>query len=183
MTSGTYVLTWTGNATAKVNNVSIVNGGTVSITYGSNITIEFTNGNLTCPQFMLGSLSQAFEFRPYNIELRLCQRYFYKLNSIGANAGLSNLLLTRNRSTSNVYHAVVQYPAEMRISPTVSFTSGIRVIKSGVVVQTATFASEISTTSHCLVSAVPLTDTSSTYQVWMEGDGTNPSSITFNAEI
>lgn len=38
---GTYILTWIGNATAKVNNVSIVNGGIVNITYGTDTTIEF----------------------------------------------------------------------------------------------------------------------------------------------
>lgn len=86
-------------------------------------------------------------------------------------------------ATANVYHAAVQYHVEMRISPTVSFTSSIRVIKSSVTVQTAMFASEISTTYHCLVSAIPLTDTSSAYQVWMEGYGTNISSISFNSEL
>ena len=76
LVSGTYVLDWTGTATATVGGVAVAKRGTVSVTGGNNLTIRFSGGTVSQPQFELGTVPTAFEDRPQGLERLLCQRYF-----------------------------------------------------------------------------------------------------------
>lgn len=76
LTTGSYVLNWTGTATATVGGAAVVKGGTVSVTGGSNLTIRFTGGTVSQPQFEQGIEPTLFENRPVGLELSLCQRYY-----------------------------------------------------------------------------------------------------------
>jgi hypothetical protein len=73
--TGTHVLSWTGAATATVGGSAVANGGTVSVTGGVNLTVRFSGGTFTHPQFEPGSVATPFERRPFGTELQLCQRY------------------------------------------------------------------------------------------------------------
>ena len=85
---GTYVLSWEGTAQARFN------GGTygssplavTGITAGANTTIEFNTGTLLKPQLEVGSSATGFEYRQYQQELALCQRYLPAFNA-GTNIG------------------------------------------------------------------------------------------------
>jgi hypothetical protein len=74
--TGTYVLSWTGTATATVGGSAVANGGTVSVTGGVNLTVRFSGGTFTRPQFEPGSVATPFDRRDYGRELIMCQRYF-----------------------------------------------------------------------------------------------------------
>lgn len=74
---GTYTLSWTGTAQARINGGSYgASPLTVTgITAGANTTVEFATGTCGNVQFETGSFASGFAFRPYGTELALCQRY------------------------------------------------------------------------------------------------------------
>jgi hypothetical protein len=107
--SGTYDLNWTGTATATVGGTSVADGGSISVTGGTNLTIRFTGGTFSVPQFEKGTQATPFEWRPYGTELALCQRYYFTTPIyIGALLG--------GQSTTSY----LPYPSPMRISPTLA---------------------------------------------------------------
>jgi hypothetical protein len=109
--SGTYDLNWTGTATATVGGTSVANGGSISVTGGVNLTIRFTGGTFSLPQFEKGTQATAFEWRPYGQELALCQRYYYKAISDAVQLGVGWNASTTSAST------LTTFPEEMRIAP------------------------------------------------------------------
>ena len=84
---GTFTLSWTGTAQGRVN------GGTygssplavTGLTAGANCTVEFNTGTLSFPQLEVGSSSTGFEYRQYQQELALCQRYYIKMTGSASN--------------------------------------------------------------------------------------------------
>ena len=119
---GTFTLSWTGTAQARFN------GGTygssplavTGLTAGSNCTIEFNTGTCSFPQLEVGSSATGFEYRQYQQELALCQRYYYKalaggsVSTFGAGVALT---------TTNAV-GVTMFPVTMRTSPTALEQSG-----------------------------------------------------------
>jgi hypothetical protein len=73
---GTYVLNWTGTATATVDGNAVAKGDTVTLTGGTNATVKLTGGTFTKVQLEPGSVATPFEERPAGVELLLCQRYY-----------------------------------------------------------------------------------------------------------
>ena len=112
--TATYVLSWTGTATATVAGSSVANGGTVSITGGTNTTVRFTNGTFSLPQLEKGSTATSFDYRPYGTELVLAQRYFQSIPASAFNAS-ANLAF----SAGNTLYATYSLPVIMRASPTI----------------------------------------------------------------
>jgi hypothetical protein len=118
---GTYVLSWEGTAQARFN------GGTygssplavTGIVAGANTTIEFDTGTVLKPQLEVGSQATSFEYRQYQQELALCQRYYYKAftSSLGAFA----LGFVVNSTTAVGF---TQFPVPLRIRPTALEQSG-----------------------------------------------------------
>jgi hypothetical protein len=76
--TGTYCLSWSGTATAKIGAGSLsASGVTGSITGGTNTNIEISTGTVSKVQLELSPIPTTFEStRPYGMELALCQRYF-----------------------------------------------------------------------------------------------------------
>ncbi len=84
--SGTHVISFvaTGDTVCKVDGVTKVNGGTFTLTGGTNSTIKFSSasgaGTVKLIQIELGSIATDFEHRPFARELELCKRYFERIN-------------------------------------------------------------------------------------------------------
>jgi hypothetical protein len=112
---GTYTISWSGTAQAKVN------GGSYSaspitatgLTAGANCTVEFGTGTVTKPQIEVGITATSFDYRPYGTELALCQRYYEKLP--GARLWGSN---------ANLSYATWAFKVTKRASPTITLASG-----------------------------------------------------------
>ena len=122
--SGTYNLNWTGNATATVGGTSVANGGSISVTGGTNLTIRFTGGTFSLPQFEKGTQATPFEWRPYGQELALCQRYYYKQNTSGANGGYTQFGFGNGYGTG-IINLTVTFPVSMRSYPNSLDTSAM----------------------------------------------------------
>ena len=109
--SGTYVLNWTGTATATVDGTSVAKGGTVTLTGGTNATVRFIGGTFSLPQLEPGTVATPFERRSYAQELALCQRYYL--------SGTSAPALNQTGVTANVSSSTC-FPVQMRSTPTVT---------------------------------------------------------------
>ena len=80
---GSYVLSWTGTALARVGVNSATPSGTFVVspilitgqTAGTTMSVEFNAGTLNTAQLELGTVATPFERRPIGLELALCQRY------------------------------------------------------------------------------------------------------------
>lgn len=122
VTSFTATTTWT-KYTATFN-VASISGKTIGTNNDSAINIAIggpTSGSGTLQiaqvQVERGSNATQFEYRPLQMELGLCQRYFYKGEMSGG--GVSG--------GSTLQYAAVTFPQFMRTTPTISWVSGGRV--------------------------------------------------------
>jgi hypothetical protein len=73
---GTFVLNWTGTATATVNGTAVLKGGTFTLPANTNATVRFSSGTLSEPQLEAGSVASPFERIDYGRQLIQCQRYY-----------------------------------------------------------------------------------------------------------
>ena len=97
---GTYVLSWTGTAQARFNDGTYSSSplAVTGITAGANTTIEFNTGTLSFPQLEVGSSATGFEYRQYQQELALCQRYYENNYPVGLAPG-TNISATYDTSS------------------------------------------------------------------------------------
>lgn len=105
---GTHVLSWVGTATATVNGSAVTNGGTVSLTGGSNATVRFSGGTFSYAQLEFGTVATPFERRPYGVELMLCRRYYQTVSGVGLAGGFT---------TTTGYIGAGSFATEMRDAP------------------------------------------------------------------
>lgn len=110
--AGNYILSWQGTAQARINGgVYGVSPRTITLTAGTQTTIEFKDGSVLEPQFERSSSATPWEVRPYTAELLLCQRYY--------------TTQTSSAQTASVGFCVTPFylPVTMRATPTVSNVS------------------------------------------------------------
>jgi len=84
-----------------------------SVTGQTNDYIEVTG-----VQLELGSVATPFEYRPYQQELALCQRYFYAINGVIGDRVGSGFVFSATNAIGFISHPVV-----MRASPSLFVTS------------------------------------------------------------
>jgi len=121
---GSYVLSWTGTALARVGVDSATPSGTFVVspilitgqTAGTTMSVEFNAGTLNTAQLELGTVATPFERRPIGLELALCQRY-YQLSDGFQGSGANTTSISGN----------INYIVPMRSSPTLGIT-GVAVI-------------------------------------------------------
>ena len=118
---GTYTLSWTGTATARINSGSYTSSPitVTGQTAGSNMTIEFGTGTVQYPQLETGSYASNYDYRAYGQEILLCQRYCYQLGG-SANYEAFGIAYVQSSTSGNL---VVNLPVKMRSSPTVSYVN------------------------------------------------------------
>lgn len=114
---GTYTLSWSGTAQARVDGGSYA-ASPITVTgktAGSNITIEFSTGSVTRVQFEAGAIATNFERRLHVHELAAAQRYYLAMTGRVINvAGVAG-------SAGQYNYAHVHLPVEMRAAPTVGY--------------------------------------------------------------
>ena len=118
--SGTYVLNWTGTATATVDGTSVAKGSTVTLTGGTNATVRFIGGTFSLPQLEPGTVATPFERRSYGQELALCQRYYQRFD-VFPTPGFAAFV--SYYGGTNVVHPVQRLTTPMRATPTASFAN------------------------------------------------------------
>jgi hypothetical protein len=137
-TSGTWDST---NGAGILVNFSLGSGSTVSGTAGAWAGTLYTSATgatsvvgtsgatfyITGVQLEKGSTATSFDYRPYQTELALAQRYYSKLSSLsGAYVGFGSGVSTGATSAA----IVVKYPVRMRSAPTIS-ESGTGIYDAG----------------------------------------------------
>lgn len=115
---GTYVLNWTGTATATVNGTARAKGESFTLSANTNATVRLIGGTASQVQLEPGTVATPFEHRPIGAELALCQRYCYQRSGAGA-YGVGQAL-----GASTVF-AHFEFPVPMRTAPTLEVANFI----------------------------------------------------------
>jgi hypothetical protein len=118
--TGTYCLSFSGTATAKIGAGSLsASGVTGSITGGTNTNIEISTGTISKVQLELSPIPTTFEStRPYGMEIGLCYRYYYKQFP-----GVASYKFCIGGSSSTVTGVgIMPFPVQMRVIPALEQT-------------------------------------------------------------
>jgi hypothetical protein len=120
---GTYTISWSGTAQAKVNGGSYAASPitVTGLTAGANCTVEFGTGTVTKPQFEVSSTATSFDYRPHGTELALCQRYFEKMPT-----GASGYASVRTTD----WYGYIHWQTEKRANPTITLTGTVDLVGS-----------------------------------------------------
>ncbi len=113
---GVHTLSWTGTATATVNGASVANGGQVTLTGNTDVTIRMLGGTWSQLQLEQGSIATPFERRQYGAELALCQRY-YEAETAGGPTNNDGLFSAGAAAT-----AFTAFNTTKRATPTMTYT-------------------------------------------------------------
>jgi hypothetical protein len=81
---------------------------------------------VTGVQLEKGSIATPFEFRPFAIELALCQRYYCAVPNINgvAATGFGRVITTNNGVNNQLIGGTISFPVTMRASPSVTLFGG-----------------------------------------------------------
>lgn len=154
---GTYVLSWTGTAQARVNGGAYGSSGmTFSLPANTNATIEFNTGTLYQPQLEIGTMPTAFEQRLISIERPMLYRYFYTL--VGAPAQVVYRMITSG-SYAGSQPMLIQFPQQLRGVPNVIVYTDSARSNPGNVMKNGTTVTPI---ANAIVTSVSSTG----YQYW-----------------
>lgn len=126
---GTYVLNWTGTATATVGGTARTKGETFTLAANTNVTVRFTGGTFSDVQLERGSVVTPFEYRSIGQELALCQRYYLSFSAV------SWRMAGTPAGGIGFWH---YFPVYMRADPSVSLINvAFNVNSSGLTVENA----------------------------------------------
>lgn len=115
---GSYVLNWTGTATATVNGVARTKGEIFTLAANTTTIVRFFGGTFTDVQLERGTVITPFEMRNIQKELALCQRFHWQPTAI------SLRIATTTGSVQPLNDAFIKFPVTMRVNPTVSVSYG-----------------------------------------------------------
>lgn len=124
--SGTYVISWEGTAGCTVGGTARTNGEAFSLTGGSNIAVAFGDGTVANPQLEIGEVPTPFDWRPFEMELCRCFRFYQKsyayATSPGTATGTGEIRrLTRASNTTTLAYISIEFQGgAMRAAPTIT---------------------------------------------------------------
>ena len=98
---------WTGSALHSATGATSIVGTSGATFYITGVQLE------------VSSVSTDFEFRPYDMELQRCQRYYWKYVE-----GLSKYINIGCLFTASAVQTVVTFPTTMRTTPTFDHSTG-----------------------------------------------------------
>lgn len=113
---GTYVLNWTGTATATVNGTGRAKGESFTLPANTNATVRLIGGTASQVQLEPGTVPTPFEHRPFGAELALCQRYFELVDAAQGFDGASAVGADFSIRTTE------QFKVAKRVIPTMAIT-------------------------------------------------------------
>jgi hypothetical protein len=130
---GSYVLSWTGTATARYGVDSATPSGSYAAspiiitgqTSGTVMSVEFTDGTLKDVQLVSGSEELSFNPRSIGEELMLCLRYYRSILEVG---GVS---IESSGGTGTYNSVVYTFSVPMRIVPTIVLIGTFDTINCG----------------------------------------------------
>jgi hypothetical protein len=138
---GTYTLSWSGSAVARIGVNSATPSGNFAAspitvtgqTAGAVMSIEFTGANaaggtalatntgtMGAVQLETGAKATPFEIRMYSAELQLCQRYCFVL---GTGIGANQYVNLGYCFSSTIFRTAFVFPVIMRAAPTGSYSA------------------------------------------------------------
>ena len=117
---GTYVLGWTGTATATVNGTARAKGESFTLPANTNATVRLIGGAASLVQLEPGGTVTPFEHRPSGMELALCHRYYYRDFPAATNRTFAEGFA----SSATVAFGVARFPIPMRSAPSTLEQSG-----------------------------------------------------------
>jgi len=181
---GTYTLSWSGTAQAKVNGGSYAASPitVTGLTAGANCTVEFGTGTVTKPQFEVGSTATSFDYRPYGTEEALCQRYAIVYGRDQAYNEIGGTGFAYGTTAGDV---PVSLPVQMRTTPTLS-TSGNFQISDGAAATAITSLSIITAQSSTQIASIRFNVASgaTTFRPYrIETNNSTTATATFSAEL
>lgn len=115
------------------------------------VQVVGTNGAtfyITGVQLEKGTAATPFEFRPYQQELALCQRYYYR-TTYGANS--TTLLVGSVNATNTAAQLGAPHPVTMRASPTASYAS-VTVYDGTTATAVTSIQAQSSSTTHATIN-------------------------------
>ena len=114
--SGSYILSWTGTATGRVDSGSYGASGTIGTAVGgTNQSIEFSTGTVSKVQYEPGTAITNFTQRQYQAELALCQRYLPAWITTGATQSVGATGMCYSTTAAEFQ---LPYPVQPRVIPT-----------------------------------------------------------------
>ncbi|MGR3525054.1 MAG: hypothetical protein ACU0CT_03530 [Paracoccaceae bacterium] len=114
---GSYVLNWTGTATATVNGTARTKGEVFTLTANTNVAVAFASGTFTDVQLERGSVVTPFEWRSIGQELALCQRFYQIVRAS---------ILFQSSGATEAGSTPIPFLAPMRATPTLTVGSNIQ---------------------------------------------------------
>lgn len=111
---GTYVLNWTGTATATVNGTARAKGENFTLPANTNATVRLTGGTASLVQLEPGTVPTPFEHSPFSLEEFRCQRYCQPVTGISASG---------YQTSGSAVVVTVNFKVRMRATPIVTVTN------------------------------------------------------------
>jgi len=184
----------TDNTTGLQLAFSLGSGSTLSTTAGSwasgnywsatgATSVVGTSGAtfyITGVQLEVGSSATGFEYRQYQQELALCQRYYYKMVSSTAT---TNYIMLAAESASTAAGSGGSFPVTMRTQPTPALSSGVKIYFSSTGTQAPNSLTNRCTPTSASVSVGWAAGGATGGQAGSLYDGTGSGYIEFSAEL
>lgn len=128
MVATTYVHSWgaSGTALGRVFNSGatapsyVAPGATYVIDGLADVVVQFNAGTMSNAQLEIATVSTAFEYLPYSLELLLCQRYYLRWQPTAVNQRIAGLGFLISTTQSEL---IITTPVTMRAQPTITFSA------------------------------------------------------------
>lgn len=129
---GTYVLNWTGTATATVNGTARTKGEAFTLPANTNVTVRFSGGTFTDVQLELASVPSVFERLSFSQELLNCCAFYEKSYNYSVAPGTLTQVGQFSFQQASAVRPIsfVPFKARKRGTPTVTIRNPVTATQS-----------------------------------------------------